>query len=704
MMHNISSSISRAEATIPTPNVVYVKGEKQPKTPTRLTAVHHLGSIQASIRAREQLVRSFTDSISGENLPPKTVEHLSSDEAALHTIFDKFAQKLNAIEQERSTKIQEAKNRAAEAQAHGMRRGMGIAISSGVEENKKRAINDIETTAARQRNIFFLQAKQELLKHQQSYFTSLFEIYSKQAPSSSGAAPISERAQQCQAMMSQSFEAEKQIFTALRNLEQADERTIAAAIRTIALADTVRMRALHPFVEHSINTSLDQVEETSGLLLTLSQSKNKFLNTNALTAFHEELEQQHASYLLTEALFDGTAREVALSNASYLQNKIEDLKLELDRTSLEKTKATTGDQFLLDQKISLLTTLSTALEASQKAYERIADEASLKIKISAPLPSDSIQFPTTSDQESSSELEKALQSLSNLAVQTAAPFRTAGLDLLSKLSDFSETENNHAILGRRGEMELIDGRSTSFIPNAKLAQEGINLVRLAVFRDFGARGLQRFDAHFHDKITALESPEAQTFLTVGELKNFIETENQIDRSAFYLSSAHSITELFSAESDPVEDRKFIKSDGTSFNPFSKTAPSRAPLSGDYEKAEGLTATRAALKEFYKDLPPELRQSILNHFDEKFKTAKTPLTVGELRAFLKKEIETLQAFNLDVTGPFLYSLAWHLCTATLWATMMSAHPPAWIIMGISLGIGVGHDLTSYWRQLRPEDEK
>ena len=330
---------------------------------------------------------------------------------------------------------------------------------------------------------------------------------------------------------------------------------------------------------------------------------------------------------------------------------------------------------------------------------RIADGSSLKIKIPTALPNDSMEFLATLDLANSPALNEAFQSLSALAAQTTTTSRTEGLNILSKLSDFSETENDFAILGRRREMELVAGISP-LVPNAKLAQEGINLVRLAVVRDFGSRGLQRFDAHFYEKIVALESPDAQNFLTIEELKEFIQAEDQINQSAFYLSSA----ELIFEESDPAEDSKLLKANGTSFNPFSKTAPNKATLREDQETAEGVTATRAALKEFFKDLPGELRQSILNQFDGKFKTAKTPLTVGELRSFIKKEIENLKAFNLDVTGPFLYSLAWQLGVATLWTTMLSAHPPVWAMMGISLGIGLGHDLTSYWRQLRPEDEK
>ncbi|MEI6416993.1 MAG: hypothetical protein WCO92_04660 [Verrucomicrobiota bacterium] len=58
-------------------------------------------------------------------------------------------------------------------------------------------------------------------------------------------------------------------------------------------------------------------------------------------------------------------------------------------------------------KISLLTTLSTALQAAQQAYVRIADGSSLKIKIPTALPNDSMEFLATLDQANSPALNEA---------------------------------------------------------------------------------------------------------------------------------------------------------------------------------------------------------------------------------------------------------------------------------------------------------
>ncbi len=277
-----------------------------------------------------------------------------STETELHAIFDRFAQKLTSIEKERTANIQRAENKAGIAQsltASAPRAGIAIIVT--IDKKRNLGVSEIEKTATHQRNILFLQAKQELLAHQQTYFESLFETYSNELPSSPEETPTLENLEQCQQIVRQTFDEEQKVFSALGDLEQASEPAIAGAINTVALADRARMRALHPFVEHSINTSLDQAEETSALLRALSQSKNKFLNTQALTAFHEELDQRRANYLSAEPLFNEKAKEIALNNASYLRSKIEEINLELVRTSSEQTKAAAGDQPLFDQKISL---------------------------------------------------------------------------------------------------------------------------------------------------------------------------------------------------------------------------------------------------------------------------------------------------------------------------------------------------------------
>ncbi len=716
-MSNISSS-SLSFAAIEgdsTPKAFATKS-KITTTPSGITAVHHSANILASLRSRLNLTLSCANQQKASVLknvePVHQTENFSTNNKTLDAIFEDFAQQLATIETKSVADIQAVENRANALQAQGMRRGMGMAVSHGVEADKKRAISDLKKTATHERNILFLRAKQELLAYQKSYFDSVFEIYANQLPTPPAGTLTQGNLDQPHQIVTQAFEEEQKLIESLFALEQTSKSTpstIAAVIKVITLADTVRLQALHPFVERSINIALDNIEETHQFLHQLSQVKgNPFLTTKALATFHEELDQRHANYLLAESLFDGTAKDIALNNAVYLQTKIDETSSEIARASQENGRTTLSDQVLLKLKISLLTNLLSALEKAHQAYERIADNASLKIKTQPLLPKDSTAFSLISDSASSSSLtiDKACQALLELAAQTTIRRRTIGLNILSQLSDFLETENNHAVLGRRGEIELADGTSSSFTSNTKVAQEGINLVRLAVFRDFGSRGLERFDMHFHDKMVALNSPEAQNCLTVGELKNFIQIESSINPSAFYLSSAHSMTELLCAESNPFEDSKSIKSDGISFNPFSKTALTAPPLTEDQERARSLTAIRTALKEFFKELPGELRQPILNRFDEKFKPApnKTLLTVAELRSFITTEIENLNSLNFNLAGPFFYSLGWHLATASLWTIMMSVHPPAWMIMGISLSIGVGHDLTSYWRQLRPEEER
>ena len=410
--------------------------------------------------------------------------------------------------------------------------------------------------------------------------------------------------------------------------------------------------------------------------------------------------------MLAEALFNGTAREVALDNATYIQIKIEEIKSEEKRTLLAQAKAAVQDEPLFAQKVSLLGTAYEALKTALQAYKRIADDASLKIKTTPNLKSELAKLPSEGDQASAFSLaqNEALQNFCSLSEQTTNASRIVSLNILSKLDEISETENDHVILGRRGEIELVN-EITSPNPDIKRRREGIKHAEIAIVRDFGTRGLQLFRAHFHNEIMALESPESQNVLTLGKLKAFVHEEDQRNPSAFYLSSTHPISELIFLEDDAAEDSKLLKSDKTSFNPFSRRPLKERPLSENQEIAAGITATRAALKELFKDLPAEHRQSILNEFNKQFTTTgnNIPLTVGELKSFIKIEVEKLKSLIFDITGPFLYSFAWHAGVSSLWTLMMSAHLPPYAVMAISLSIGIGHDLTSFWRQLRPEEE-
>ncbi|MEI6416994.1 MAG: hypothetical protein WCO92_04665 [Verrucomicrobiota bacterium] len=179
----------------------------------------------------------------------------SFTETELHAIFDRFAQKLTSIEKERTANIQRTENKAGIAQSLTARAPRPrIAIIVTIDKKRNLAVSEIEKTATHQKNILFLQAKQELLAHQQTYFESLFETYSNELSSSPEGTPTLENLKQCQQIVRQTFDAEQKVFSALGDLEQASEPAIAAAINTVALADTARMRALHPFVEHSINT------------------------------------------------------------------------------------------------------------------------------------------------------------------------------------------------------------------------------------------------------------------------------------------------------------------------------------------------------------------------------------------------------------------------------------------------------------------
>ncbi|MCX6957854.1 MAG: hypothetical protein NT164_04890 [Verrucomicrobiae bacterium] len=121
----------------------------------------------------------------------------------------------------------------------------------------------------------------------------------------------------------------------------------------------------------------------------------------------------------------------------------------------------------------------------------------------------------------------------------------------------------------------------------------------------------------------------------------------------------------------------------------------------------MKATRQAIVEFFKELPLEKRQHILQRFNDEFKGEEAkPLTVQKLRSFLKKELENERSIlsRSPLAEALFYSVALQ-SVVTLWGT---AAPAASTILGgwpaffVTFGLAMVHDLTTTWRELHPEE--
>ncbi|MCX6957855.1 MAG: hypothetical protein NT164_04895 [Verrucomicrobiae bacterium] len=88
----------------------------------------------------------------------------------------------------------------------------------------------------------------------------------------------------------------------------------------------------------------------------------------------------------------------------------------------------------------------------------------------------------------------------------------------------------------RGEIKFV-APSEIETATSRSKQDGLNLVRLAIFRDYEEAGLRHFDRHFNTQLMS-EHP-----ITVGQLMDFVDEENKVNPKAFYLSSIHSLHEL-----------------------------------------------------------------------------------------------------------------------------------------------------------------
>lgn len=244
-----------------------------------------------------------------------------------------------------------------------------------------------------------------------------------------------------------------------------------------------------------------------------------------------------------------------------------------------------------------------------------------------------------------SHLEASMPSSEPL-VDSKNQLETYGLDILLKLADLHKLYGDHALLlGRRGEIEI---DPLSYNKNPQKVLEGLQLLRLVVFRNYGAKGTFRFDQQFGTALK-LRNP-----LTVGELIDFIDRieKEEPHLKGYYLSSAQSLQELIVSGSQDEHDAKIVKVEPSSFTFNQQENLKEESLSDLQEKKATLEAVKKTVKDFLKNLPSEKQEQSLQRFVIKFENKKEegkqglPLTVKNLRSFLTAEIERHQA---DYTG-------------------------------------------------------
>ncbi|OHE78145.1 MAG: hypothetical protein A3F67_00440 [Verrucomicrobia bacterium RIFCSPHIGHO2_12_FULL_41_10] len=647
---------------------------------------------------------SIRASFCSYNTPP-TISSVSSFISETPPV--RLAKEFRAIDAKKEAAIKKAEQESQLARERNFMQGASSALTFNITAKKNQMIQQAEKVAADQKAKLFEKQEstlsetktaevikvQELLEHQQSYFQKIIGDYvarfSREKLDVESARQAIER----------TFQEEHIFFSTVGNLEQASNYEIEQILTFCELADAIRNNTLRFFAELSIDQKLNEIEEIKNFL---SGEDSKLQENKSVdTELCAEVIQDQINHFVAEAISSEEASKGALENVCHLQKRMETARLKLERL-MEKQKIV-GEKKAssLVENISLLQKQISLLEQVQAAYEQIATDHCFRKKAAADLKNRVDELDHAWKKEGNQVRQTTLQNLKSfLATSQECPERIAIVDLLSKFEEISSSESSlpleqYFLCGKRGELEIVvseEARGPTSI------SDGINLIRLAIFQNYGVSGLCRFDRYFDVEI------KHQISITIGELMDFIDKENQVNTKAFYFFSLHSLNELMQAKNQYDDETTYIKTDEDSFKLTSTKDSEPIKLNPREEKQAVIHVTKEAIKVFFKELPLQQRQLILLHFSEQFEQGQSaPLTVQSLRFFIKKEIERQESIfgSVDITGPFFYSLSWQVFKAAIWSAIVT--PPIrdlgmWPPFLLGLALGVGHDLTMRWRMI------
>lgn len=597
-----------------------------------------------------------------EIIPFENIERLSR--AA------KYADDLGNIEKNTRTEIKSVESKANTRQALALVRGTISAVGPDIEEQTRGKISEIKEKADREEKLLFIEAKQELFHGQQEEIHGIVDQYTQRGLIST------DDLARCNASLLEINGQENQLLEHL-DLEASKKTTSTAGLskfcEKILRLDSRRMEAIAPLAEGSIDQKLTELKTTSDQLKTILSQKNKFITQQQQKKCRTEFQQDQDYFFVAQATSSEATYKAAFEIADSLQQRIDVLQSSLQRLKTVAASVVPQDREEVSQAITQQKQVLQHLTTAQQAYRQIAADAFL---VSQPAPH---------------------------AMQSTEKDSSFGLDLLTQLSTAPENfPEDHWLVGKGGKIKLIPPAKTLPEDQSRNSyRDGINITRLAIFRDCGAQALQRFDEEFHANITA-SAP-----LSVKSLKEFIASENE--NKGFYLSSVHTLSALATAEALPYEDEQLVKAEPALFSLSSTAEHEELPVVSKSEQRKAtLKSVGEAVRDFFKDFSEDEKRVINKHFNDQFNAGDTsqPLTVKNVRSFLKKEREQLNTQIPDSLRPFLYSLTWQSGVACVWGATNTAYfrslGPAPMV-ALVLGLGVAHDMTSYWRQMRPAEE-
>lgn len=290
-------------------------------------------------------------------------------------------------------------------------------------------------------------------------------------------------------------------------------------------------------------------------------------------------------------------------------------------------------------KVDDLEQLAQHVTNIQEAYDQLADAYLLKYKLQKreqqKLETQKgkivIQRPPFFE-----EIEKLLQADSSIAV------------------DLNKTVNLSAM------------KSTT----AEARKETLALIQVFLENGYGLDAVRRFNENFSLRA-------AERFITVEELRNFIDQEKEIlqqkgvETRSIYLPSSYSESDLYHAPDS--ENDKVIRSNGRNFfyNSFLSKELPKDYLVGERSTAEeGVKHALGLLvkMDFFKKVNSVNQQEILWSYEKQFQgKGSKPLTVGAFKKFVEEETNKSQQWS----SRLYYTIRNPSVIRVLWSTVMSA---------------------------------
>lgn len=686
------------------------------KSSTELTG-HHISVVSASP------VYSFDperlSSIIGKN---KKIAALDEQMSSLEQ--EHAAQKASIIDQAKQ-EIKQVENKAEMTPERVIAAGLPSVLNVRPDQ-KKNALQKINTAAARTISVLFFDHVKRSSRIQELRYTRLLEKRLMR-----NATPIKEGTQtdpsSPEARILKALELKQRAFDFLgESPELASKEDLGLAAHIISNADAIATIAFSEGTEKEIEEATLQLEELPHSLSAIADGdlpeQNKFSSRQLTKELQGLCEQNRAEFQFAQTESDQRAGAVAAKNAGTLFQRAQKLRGDAENGRKQIPFATLANQENLNKQVEKFTELASVLETTALAYDQIADHCSVELRTIPEVKENlakaqdvltaSSAAVTSGDSKSAlkSEMLTDLRSLlDSTNLQSPERGATFGLDILSQLKNI--TDRDEDVVTASNDKIVLAALASPFSADANHHPyiHGTHLIRLAIFREFGSHGLQRFDDQFAPNIAA------ETPIRLGEIKEFIAQEGteHDNPSSYFIAEHHSIEELLKIPEGSPEAQKIIKADGSSvisFNPFLTTSTARQTLADEAGSVQrGIKVAKMTLKNFLEKEPmldPVQIVTILRNFDATFNAAdpKKQLTVEKLKTFTESELKRALAgmtlaewLSASPRNSGLNSLSWRVVTAGTASVLMSSpHLSALVKFVILVSEQAASDQTVLWR--------